>query len=371
MHGVATIIQPDGIKKKGVYDKNKKDGTWNYWYKNGNKKATLTYAISNLQGNYALYDEDGRIYESGNYEDNEKLGFVYFYNKNGTIRERWKYEKEKKKSRSYAVQTKVTQKQFFEYYANGNIKSETNLDELGKKIGKWIVFHQDFSIDTAIFYHDLIEQSIIEAVEKKKWKLEEHEKFGYELYLKKIKIEQERIAKEEKIEQERIAKEEKIEQERIAKEERRKQEKIRVEKAAREAFQSDKLIISNLERSSFLDFRITAIEEFNNNIELSYQINKEKLLKMKKKHKYKFHPNYKNGVSLKGYIMDDELNGKPIENVIVELETKGRLPYRLLTDKKGRFNFQNIKRREYFITFKHPYFGLKIIAGLGKSFWLI
>ena len=57
--------------------------------------------------------------------------------------------------------------------------------------------------------------------------------------------------------------------------------------------------------------------------------------------------------------MDDELNGKPIENVIVELETKGRLPYRLLTDKKGRFNFQNIKRREYFITFKHP---IKIIA---------
>ena len=84
------------LRKKGVYDKNKKDGTWNYWYKNGNKKATLTYAISNLQGNYALYDEDGRIYESGNYEDNEKLGFVYFYNKNGTIRERWKYEKEKK-----------------------------------------------------------------------------------------------------------------------------------------------------------------------------------------------------------------------------------------------------------------------------------
>ena len=49
------------------------------------------------------------------------------------------------------------------------------------------VFHQDFSIDTAIFYHDLIEQSIIEAVIKKKMKLEEHEKFGYELYLKKIK----------------------------------------------------------------------------------------------------------------------------------------------------------------------------------------
>ena len=46
-------------------------------------------------------------------------------------------------------------------------------------------FPSRFSIDTAIFYHDLIEQSIIEAVEKKKWKLEEHEKFGYELYLKK------------------------------------------------------------------------------------------------------------------------------------------------------------------------------------------
>ena len=69
--------------------------------------------------------------------------------------------------------------------------------------------------------------------------------------------------------------------------------------------------------------------------------------------------------------MDDELNGKPIENVIVELETKGRLPYRLLTDKKGRFNFQNIKRREYFITFKHPYFGFKNYSWTGKSFWLI
>ena len=45
MHGIATIIQPDGIKKKGVYDKNQKDGTWNYWYKNGNKKATMTHAI--------------------------------------------------------------------------------------------------------------------------------------------------------------------------------------------------------------------------------------------------------------------------------------------------------------------------------------
>ena len=65
--------------------------------------------------------------------------------------------------------------------------------------------------------------------------------------------------------------------------------------------------------------------------------------------------------------MDDVINGKPIENVIVELETKGRLPYRLLTDKKGRFNFRNIKRREYYITFKHPDFGFKNYSWTGKK----
>ena len=68
----------------------------------------------NLQGNYALYDEDGRIYESGNYEDNEKLGFVYFYNKNGTIRERWKYENSKKKVLHNCSDKKLLKSSFLE-----------------------------------------------------------------------------------------------------------------------------------------------------------------------------------------------------------------------------------------------------------------
>ena len=233
---------------EGEFENNKKIGLHQEWYENGNLESSTNYSYDKKNGKYQKFDREGNIYIEGEYNDNVKNGkwiekdyrFKYDSNYlNGTLEGEsnsyeintgkkilsgnyktgkkhgkwimWFGDGNKKSEIIYDNGNIIKKQEFYnnggkkleyikgkggiqitkEFYDNGSIKSETSKDVKENKINKWIFFNQDNSIDEATFYfhnkNNTSSLTIIDAIEKGIWKLEEHEKYGYKILLEKQK----------------------------------------------------------------------------------------------------------------------------------------------------------------------------------------
>ena len=75
-------IENDSLQSKGyVNSKNpdRKSGTWQWFYPNGNKRSTRSYSNGRTVGNQTFYFEDGSLQESYSYNKNVKREMPYQY----------------------------------------------------------------------------------------------------------------------------------------------------------------------------------------------------------------------------------------------------------------------------------------------------
>lgn len=73
------------IKEEGTYKKNKLDGVFNRFYKNGNIRETSFYIDGKLDGNYSLYSKKGKVLINEYYTNGLINGKSYHFNKKGTL----------------------------------------------------------------------------------------------------------------------------------------------------------------------------------------------------------------------------------------------------------------------------------------------
>ncbi|NCO56315.1 MAG: nicotinic acid mononucleotide adenyltransferase [Bacteroidetes bacterium] len=65
------------------YKKNKQDGKFLAYHKNGKKKIEGNYYNGNLDGNWKSYNEKGHIISDEKYNFGKKIGTWYYYFENG------------------------------------------------------------------------------------------------------------------------------------------------------------------------------------------------------------------------------------------------------------------------------------------------
>lgn len=93
------IAKNDSLTLYGYYYKNGKlsslgygqdncfrQGTWWFFYKDGNLKAKENYLNNLLQGEYSYYYENGSILYKGSFKDNKEDGATEYYSNDGKLK---------------------------------------------------------------------------------------------------------------------------------------------------------------------------------------------------------------------------------------------------------------------------------------------
>ena len=116
-------------KAEGNFINEKRDGTWTFWYDNGNLKGEGKYEEGTMAGPWKLYFEDGTLKAEGNYKNNLKDSTWTLY-----------YESGAKKSVGTFV-AGVKHGPWTEYYKNGQVFFNGNY-KFGLSDGNWEFFFE-------------------------------------------------------------------------------------------------------------------------------------------------------------------------------------------------------------------------------------
>ena len=80
------FYQPNGNKKEeGCLVNGKKEGLWNEFFLNGEKKFEWTFRSDTKSGEYRAYYNNGKLNSLGNYLDGALVDSLFIYNENGII----------------------------------------------------------------------------------------------------------------------------------------------------------------------------------------------------------------------------------------------------------------------------------------------
>ncbi len=79
-------------KDRYYYRDGKADGTWLWFYPNGNLKTIETWREGKLQGKYILYLENGNPIMKTSYSNGKDMGEYLLYYPNGRLRVKGRYE---------------------------------------------------------------------------------------------------------------------------------------------------------------------------------------------------------------------------------------------------------------------------------------
>ena len=81
LNGKYSEYYPDkNLEEQGIYNKGLKDGVWKTWTDNGILTATYTWDNGIRSGHFVLYDEQGRVRQSGKYR-NDVIDSVSFWHR--------------------------------------------------------------------------------------------------------------------------------------------------------------------------------------------------------------------------------------------------------------------------------------------------
>lgn len=77
---------PQGQKRiEGEYVDGLRDGTWMYWYDNGNTWSQASYKAGIRHGRSTVWFENGQKYFEGRYKHGERAGRWRFWDNDGTL----------------------------------------------------------------------------------------------------------------------------------------------------------------------------------------------------------------------------------------------------------------------------------------------
>ncbi len=77
---------PGGIRQiEGTYEDNLREGTWRYWYENGNLWVKAEYQKDLRDGLCEVWHDNGQIYYSGSYRKGERTGVWKFWDARGVL----------------------------------------------------------------------------------------------------------------------------------------------------------------------------------------------------------------------------------------------------------------------------------------------
>ncbi|MNX34802.1 MORN repeat variant [compost metagenome] len=113
-------------KEKDTIQVGKKHGIWKNYYENGTLSYTANYHCNIMQGNNFSYNKDGKL-ETIEFYNEGKLMYAQEFNENGIVVETSDYKYEVGKNENFK---KV---HIFQFYDNGDLKSENTLEESNKK----------------------------------------------------------------------------------------------------------------------------------------------------------------------------------------------------------------------------------------------
>lgn len=133
-HGRNLHVYDNGNKKTEMFWKrNKRDGLWTNWYKNGSILKTTQHVRGLMNGSYFLYYDNGSIETEGQHIDDKREGLWSNYYGNGNKWYEEQYENDKKHGSMtiwYNNGTKKVQGSWSEDNEDG---LWTSWDELGQK----------------------------------------------------------------------------------------------------------------------------------------------------------------------------------------------------------------------------------------------
>ena len=79
---------PDGsLKAEGGMKKDKKDGLWTFYYRNGKKCRVVNYKMDIEDGDWVMWHENGNLYIESNKINGKTLGPWKEYYESGNIKE--------------------------------------------------------------------------------------------------------------------------------------------------------------------------------------------------------------------------------------------------------------------------------------------
>jgi len=123
-----TILYENRYKKaEGNMINGKRNGNWNFYFKNGKIKGSGNYVNGTMSGLWRLYFSDGTLRSTGNYKNNLKDGEWHFYFNGGT-----------KKSTGTFV-AGVKHGSWTEYYKNGKVFYKGRY-QYGRADGSWTYY---------------------------------------------------------------------------------------------------------------------------------------------------------------------------------------------------------------------------------------
>ena len=85
-HGSFVYNYDNGSQRvRGEYQDSKRQGRWEYWFKDGKRMLVENYERGELQGRFTLYYENGNKRIEGDFSHNKLVGQWTYYNKDGSI----------------------------------------------------------------------------------------------------------------------------------------------------------------------------------------------------------------------------------------------------------------------------------------------
>lgn len=113
-------------KVKNTIASGKRHGTWKNFYENGTLSHTSNFHCDILQGNFSSFNKNGKV-ETKEFYIEGTLMYSQEFNEHGILVKTSNYKYEMGKSENFKkVQT-------FEFYENGDLRSESNVDENNSK----------------------------------------------------------------------------------------------------------------------------------------------------------------------------------------------------------------------------------------------
>ena len=89
-----TSFYPDGGKKmEGSFKNDLRDGTWSYWYSNGNLWSRGNYEKGNEKGIKTVWHENGQKYYEGYSDNGVRKGIWKYWDETGKIIKEINYDK--------------------------------------------------------------------------------------------------------------------------------------------------------------------------------------------------------------------------------------------------------------------------------------
>jgi len=85
------------VIEEGVYKDNKKDGVWLIYYADGVKKSEITYVNGEPKGRATFYYENGKVRESGIWQDEHWVGSYKYFYESGQLSYDWNYNSKGKR----------------------------------------------------------------------------------------------------------------------------------------------------------------------------------------------------------------------------------------------------------------------------------